>query len=87
MANIEVRLPQWGMGMTEGTVVEWHFAVGDKVAKGDELVDIDTAKAVQAVESPAAGVLSRIYAEAEAVVPVLELLAEIDDETVAQGTS
>jgi pyruvate/2-oxoglutarate dehydrogenase complex dihydrolipoamide acyltransferase (E2) component len=79
MAAIEVRLPQWGMGMTEGTVVEWRRAVGDPVTKGEELVEIDTAKAVQAVESPADGVLSKIHAEAEAVVPVLGLLAEIEE--------
>ena len=29
MARVEVLLPQWGMGMSEGTVLTWHKAVGD----------------------------------------------------------
>lgn len=76
--SVEVLLPQWGMGMTEGTVVEWLKAEGDTVAKGEELVEIDTAKATQALESPAAGTLARIVAAPGEVVPVRGLLAEID---------
>jgi pyruvate/2-oxoglutarate dehydrogenase complex dihydrolipoamide acyltransferase (E2) component len=31
-------LPQWGMGMNDGEVIKWLKAVGDPVAKGDQLV-------------------------------------------------
>ena len=33
-------LPQWGMGMNDGEVIKWLKAVGDPVAKGDQLVEI-----------------------------------------------
>lgn len=72
---IDVLLPQWGMGMTEGTVLEWLCAEGDPVGEGDELVEIETAKAVRAVTAPASGVLAEILAAPDTVVPVGCVLA------------
>ena len=58
--KVEVLLPQWGMGMSEGTVVEWKKAVGDKVTEGDIIADIEAEKATQELESPATGVITEI---------------------------
>lgn len=81
--KIEVRLPQWGMGISEGTVVEWLATVGQYVAQDEPLVEIETAKATDVVKAPASGVLEEIVAEAGAVVPVGDLLAIVDTEAVA----
>ena len=75
--DVEVLLPQWGMGMTEGTVVEWLHAEGEEVREGEPLVEIDTAKAVRAVDVPASGVLTRVIAHPGDVVPVRGLLGVI----------
>lgn len=56
-------VPKWGMSMEEGEITEWRVAVGDKIAVGDELVDIETSKIVNAAESPVAGTLVRIVGE------------------------
>lgn len=76
--RIEVRLPQWGMGLTEGTVLEWVKSVGDEVAEDDPLVEVETAKATEYVRAPAAGALTEIVAGPGTVVPVGELLAVIE---------
>lgn len=76
--KVEVRLPQWGMGINEGTVVEWMKAVGDAVAEDEPLVEIETAKAIDCVNAPVSGVLAEILAPVGAVVPVSELLATIE---------
>lgn len=55
-----VVLPKWGMGIEEGTVTRWLKSVGDKVEKGEPLVEIETAKATQDVEAPASGTLVKI---------------------------
>ena len=39
--SIEVRLPQWGMGMQEGTVVRWLKHEGDAVQADENLVEIE----------------------------------------------
>jgi pyruvate/2-oxoglutarate dehydrogenase complex dihydrolipoamide acyltransferase (E2) component len=56
----KVNLPKWGMGLEEGTVVQWLKAEGDKVKKGEPIVEIETAKATQQVEAPASGTLVKI---------------------------
>jgi pyruvate/2-oxoglutarate dehydrogenase complex dihydrolipoamide acyltransferase (E2) component len=76
--RIEVRLPQWGMGLTEGTVLEWVKAVGDEVAEDEPLVEVETAKATEFVRAPAAGVLAEIVAQPGTVVPAADLLAVIE---------
>lgn len=78
--RVEVRLPQWGMGMTEGEVVEWVKRVGDPVTEGDGLVEIETAKVNETLESPATGVLVEVLAEVGAVVEVRAVLAVIETE-------
>jgi pyruvate dehydrogenase E2 component (dihydrolipoyllysine-residue acetyltransferase) len=56
-------VPKWGMSMEEGEITQWRVAVGDKIAVGDELVDIETSKIVNAAESAVAGTLVRIVGE------------------------
>jgi len=73
----EVRLPQWGMGMQEATIVEWQKAEGDHVTEGEPLVEVEAAKAIEVVESPATGILARILAQPEDVVEVRAVIAII----------
>jgi pyruvate/2-oxoglutarate dehydrogenase complex dihydrolipoamide acyltransferase (E2) component len=58
--STKVNFPKSGMGIEEGTVLRWLKAVGDKVEKGDPLVEIETAKAVQEVVAPGSGTLTQI---------------------------
>ena len=76
--TVEVRLPQWGMGMTEGTIVEWLCAEGQHITAGDDLVEIDTAKATKTLESPESGVLKQILAQPGEVVEVRAVIALIE---------
>jgi len=72
-----LHMPQFGMGTTEGKIAKWLKAVGDSVQEGEPIVEIETAKAVQEVESPASGELARILAPEEAIVAVREAIAII----------
>ena len=46
-----VTIPKWGIEMTHGTIVAWHKKVGDTVAAGEEIVDIETDKIVNSFEA------------------------------------
>jgi len=48
------------MGIEEGTAARWLKAVGDQVRKGEVILEIETAKALQEVEAPVSGTLVRI---------------------------
>lgn len=76
-----VVLPKWGMGLEEGTVIQWLKAEGDSVALGEPIVEIETAKATQAVEAPVSGRLTKILlavGESAAVNTEIGLIEEGD---------
>jgi pyruvate dehydrogenase E2 component (dihydrolipoamide acetyltransferase) len=75
----ELRLPQFGMGMTDGTINAWHKAEGDHVLKGELLCEIEAAKTTVEYESPITGVLSRILVGVDENVPVNTPIAIFDD--------
>jgi pyruvate dehydrogenase E2 component (dihydrolipoamide acetyltransferase) len=78
-----VKMPKWGLSMHEGTVVSWSKSPGERVAEGEDLLDVETSKIVNAAASPVSGVLRRIVAELDSTLPVGALLAVIADDTVS----
>lgn len=74
-----VRMPQWGMGITEGAVLRWLKREGDSVAEGEVLAEIETAKAVEELESPASGTVAQLLVGEGQTVAVREPIALIDD--------
>ncbi len=65
--------------MDEGRIVAWHKRVGDAVAAGEVLFEVETDKATMEVESPAAGTLRRILFPADSSAPVATVIALISD--------
>ena len=75
----ELVMPQLGMTMTEGTVLQWLKSVGDAVAKGEPIVEIQTDKVDMEVESPFAGYLTQIAVAEGTTVPVAMRIGCIGD--------
>jgi pyruvate dehydrogenase E2 component (dihydrolipoamide acetyltransferase) len=80
---MDVLMPQLGETVAEGTITHWFKAVGDKVAPGDNLFEIETDKATMEVPATAAGRLAEIRVPTGAVVPVGAVVAVIADGTGA----
>jgi pyruvate/2-oxoglutarate dehydrogenase complex dihydrolipoamide acyltransferase (E2) component len=76
--RVEVRLPQWGMGMSEGTIVEWRKQLGEAVHEGEAIAQVETAKVDTELESPESGVLVEILVEAGETVAIYTPLAVIE---------
>lgn len=76
----EVKLPQWSMSMTEGTLVEWKKEVGDKVEAGEDLCEVEAAKMTSTVESPVDGVLLKTCYEEDDAIPVMSVICYVGDE-------
>jgi pyruvate dehydrogenase E2 component (dihydrolipoamide acetyltransferase) len=75
----DVVMPRLSDSMEEGTVLAWMKAVGDEVAVGDELVEIETDKANMVYESDVAGTLTEIVAEEGATLPIGEVIARVGE--------
>jgi pyruvate dehydrogenase E2 component (dihydrolipoamide acetyltransferase) len=74
----EIRLPQAGMGMTDGVITIWHKTVGDPVQKGELLCEIEAAKTMVEMECPETGVITRLVAEIGETILVNDVIAEIE---------
>jgi len=61
--GVDVKTPTMGESVSEGTIATWSKKVGDKVAKDEVLVEIETDKVAVEVSSPVDGVLSEILVE------------------------
>ncbi|MDD5177322.1 MAG: 2-oxoglutarate dehydrogenase complex dihydrolipoyllysine-residue succinyltransferase [Sterolibacterium sp.] len=80
---IEVKVPQLSESVAEATLVNWHKAVGQAVARDENLVDIETDKVVLELPAPTAGVIAKILKGNGAVVVSGEVIAQIDTEAKA----
>ena len=75
----KIVMPKYGLQQDEGKVVQWLKNEGEKVEKGEGLVEVETDKAVFEYESPEAGVLRKILVTEGSVVPVLSVIAVVTD--------
>jgi pyruvate dehydrogenase E2 component (dihydrolipoamide acetyltransferase) len=74
-----ITMPRWGMTMTEGQLVKWLAQVGEPVAIGQEILEIETEKIANVLEATAAGTLRRQVVTAQSVANVGNLLGVIAD--------
>jgi pyruvate/2-oxoglutarate dehydrogenase complex dihydrolipoamide acyltransferase (E2) component len=75
-----VKLPKSGMGIEEATVGRWLKEEGEMVKKGEIIVEIETAKALEQLESPVSGRLVRIVVSSGQTTPVHSEIAVIEEE-------
>src|SRR5579863_10259655 len=72
-----VVMPALEMAQETGKLIAWRRKDGDRVTKGEPLLEIETDKAVVEVEAPADGILAGITAVAGADIPVGQTIAWI----------
>ena len=72
-----VVMPALEMAQETGKLIAWRKKEGDRVSKGEPLLEIETDKAVVEVEAPADGVLAGIKASEGAEIPVGQTIAWI----------
>jgi pyruvate dehydrogenase E2 component (dihydrolipoamide acetyltransferase) len=80
-------MPKWGLTMEEGTIASWLIEEGDEVEIGTEILEVETDKIAQPVESTVSGVLRRKIGEEGEEYPVQALIgviagADVSDEEI-----
>ncbi len=84
---IEVKVPQLSESVSEATLLTWHKKVGEAVAEGENLIDLETDKVVLELPATKAGVLTKIIKQDGAQVASNEIIAMIDTEAQANASS
>ncbi|KFG91102.1 Branched-chain alpha-keto acid dehydrogenase subunit E2 [Sphingobium herbicidovorans NBRC 16415] len=85
MALFTFRLPDIGEGISEAEIVGWHVKVGDRVEEDQPIADMMTDKATVEMESPVAGVVTRLAGEVGDQIAIGAMLVEIEVEGEAEA--
>lgn len=75
----EIKIPELAESIEEGTIAEWLVSVGDKVEKGDPVVELETDKVNVEVNSEFSGVIAEITVEEGEDVVVGDVIGKIDE--------
>ena len=78
MANKQFKLPDLGEGLPDATIVEWYVKVGDTIKLDENLVSMETAKAVVDVPSPVSGKVLKLAGGAGDIIITGAVLAEFE---------
>jgi len=67
---VDIKFPDVGEGITEGTVVKWLVKIGDEVKADQAVAEIETDKAIVEIPTPKAGKVSKIYGKEGDIIKV-----------------
>ena len=76
--RVEVKMANLGYDMEAGKIVSWLKNVGDSVARGEPIAEVETDKATVEMESMQSGVLAEIVAAEGAEVSVGAVMAYLE---------
>jgi len=78
--RIAVEMPNLGHDIETGKIVAWVKKIGDTVARGDVIAEVETEKVTMEVEAFDAGVHAEIVQDVDAEVATGELIAYLENE-------
>ncbi len=81
MAIEQIKMPQLGESVTEGTISKWLVAVGDKVNKYDPLAEVMTDKVTAEIPSSFTGVVKELIAEEGDTLAVGQIICTVEIES------
>ncbi len=76
----EVIMPKWGLTMKTGKIARWLVEEGASISSGQPLLEVETDKITNVVESGESGILLKIIAPAGSTIPVMEVIGIIGAE-------
>jgi 2-oxoisovalerate dehydrogenase E2 component (dihydrolipoyl transacylase) len=82
LAIEQIKMPQLGESVTEGTISKWLVSVGDKVNKYDPLAEVMTDKVNAEVPSSFTGTIKELIANEDDTLAVGEIICSIETEDV-----
>jgi len=71
-------LPDLGEGLQEAEIVSWQVKPGDEVKQGQQLLSVETAKAIVEIPSPEAGTIAKCFGDEGDIVQVGDPLIEFE---------
>jgi len=74
---VEVRMPKFGLSMEKGFITKWYKKAGDRIEKGEPLLEVESEKITNDVPSPATGFVKEILVDEGSEANVGDIIAYI----------
>jgi pyruvate/2-oxoglutarate dehydrogenase complex dihydrolipoamide acyltransferase (E2) component len=78
MPKVPIIMPQLGESIAEATIVRFSVQPGDRVEADQEVIEVETSKAVMGVTTPCGGVIDSFSAQVEQTYPIGHVLGYIE---------
>ena len=78
MPQVPIIMPQLGESIAEATIVSINVQPGEKVTADQEIIEVETNKAVMGVTTPCAGEIAKIDAQVKETYPIGAVLGYIE---------
>ncbi|HYR24109.1 MAG TPA: dihydrolipoamide acetyltransferase family protein [Chthoniobacterales bacterium] len=78
MPQVPIIMPQLGESIAEATIVDIKVKPGDEVAVDQEIIDVETNKAVMGVTTPCKGKIDKITAKLKETYPIGSVLGYVE---------
>ena len=78
MPQVPIIMPQLGESIAEATIVSINVKPGEKVVADQEIMEVETNKAVMGVTTPCAGEIAKIDAQIKETYPIGAVLGYIE---------
>jgi pyruvate dehydrogenase E2 component (dihydrolipoamide acetyltransferase) len=85
--RFELKMPDLATTGSDIRIVRWLVAAGQKVARGQAILEVETDKAIMEVESVAQGVLQELRAQADEVVSAGQTIAVLEVEEAVRRSA
>lgn len=91
MSEFKILMPKLGESVQEATITKWFVKEGDTIEEDDPVFEVATDKVDSEIPSPVDGVITKIFFQEDALVPVGEVVAIVnlggDDDSEADKTA
>ncbi|MGE4616909.1 MAG: biotin/lipoyl-containing protein, partial [Gammaproteobacteria bacterium] len=84
---IEVKVPALAESVPDAALLDWFKQVGERVERGDNLIDLETDKVTLEIAAPESGVITELRKQTGDIVLEDEVLAVIDTEGTASASA
>jgi pyruvate/2-oxoglutarate dehydrogenase complex dihydrolipoamide acyltransferase (E2) component len=78
MPKIPITMPQLGESIAEATIIRFSAQVGEAVTSDQEIIEVETSKAVMGITTPCDGVIAEFTAEVDQTYPIGTVLGYIE---------
>jgi len=78
MPQVPIIMPQLGESIAEATIVDIKVKPGDEIVDDQEIIDVETNKAVMGVTTPCKGKIAKITVQLKETYPVGAVLGYVE---------